>query len=123
MRQSCAAAIHSLVGILRGRGKGAARALFRRAPFDERIDPAPQSRNVNVNPIIPPVNGGRIVAKGSALLRGKRGGKQLDVLGLEDLFVVQDEGLVQLAQLFNACQVSLLASERRGPPFEGGGGG
>ena len=89
------------------------RTLFHRAPFDERIDPPAQRRDMDVNPIIPPVNGGRIVTKRRALFRRKRRGKQLHILSFEDLLVVQDERLVELDQFFDANEVAFLAGQRR----------
>ena len=103
------AAFRSIAGVLQG--KSAVRTLFHRAPLDQRIDPPAQRRDMDVNPIIPPVNCGGIVSKRRALVRRKRRGKQLHILGFEDLLVMQDEGLVELDQLFDAGKVALL----RGP--------
>ena len=86
--------------------KSAVRTHFHRAPFDERVDPPAQGWNMDVNPIIPPVNGGRIVTKRLALFRRKRCGKQLHILSFKDLLVMQDKRLVELDQLFDSSKVA-----------------
>src|SRR5579871_1442794 len=56
-------------------GEGTIRPHFHRAALNQWVNPPPQCWDVNVDPVIPPINGGRIVPKCIALLRRKRGGK------------------------------------------------
>src|SRR6266849_5841109 len=82
----------------------AARAHFRRASLDQRVTPPAQSGNMDVNPIFPPVNRGRIIAGGLALLFREGCGQQLDIVRLEHLLVLENERLVKLDQLVDALQ-------------------
>ena len=47
------------------------------------------------------------------LFRGQRGGEQARILAFEDMFVVKNERLVELDQLFGADQVALRLGKRR----------
>ena len=87
--------------------ESAMRTLFHRSPLDQRIHPPAQGGDVNVNPIIPPVNGGRIVTERRLLLRRKRRGKQLHILRFKNLLVMQNERLVKLDQFLDADEVAL----------------
>ena len=53
--------------VVRGRlartAKLRARARFQRTPFDQRIGPLAQGGNMNVDPVIPPVNRARVVSE------------------------------------------------------------
>src|SRR5712691_5508340 len=89
----------------------AAWAHFWRAPLDQRVTPPAQSRNMDVNPIFPPVNRGRIIAEGLALLFGERRGQQLDIFRLEHLLVLENKRLVKLDQFFETLQVAFLAGQ------------
>jgi hypothetical protein len=57
------------------KGKGAVWPNFHRASLDERVNPTSQSRDVDINPIIPPVNGRRIITKSIPFISRKGGGK------------------------------------------------
>ena len=81
--------------------------------LDQRVTPLAQRRNVDVDPVIPPVDGARLVSERFRSSSGKRRGEQLHVLRFEDLLVVQDERLVELDQLFDAAQITLRARQRR----------
>src|SRR5712692_4753715 len=91
----------------------AARAHFRRAALDQRVTPPAQRWNMDVNPIFPPVNRGRIITEGLALLLRERRGQQLDIFRLKHLLVLENERLVKLAQSFEALQVAFLAGQGR----------
>ena len=92
------------------RRKNAPRPRFRRAPFDQRVHPPAQRGNMDVNPIIPPVNRGRIITEGRALVLGNRRRKQLHVFGFKHLLIVQDKRLVEFDEFFDADQVAFLAA-------------
>ena len=83
-------------GGLRGPVQLARRARFQRTALHQRIAPAPQRRNVNVDPVIPPVDRFRIELEQRALFGRQRGRKQSRVLALKDVLVVQNKRLVQL---------------------------
>src|SRR5262249_50281274 len=89
------------------------RLVFDRAAFDDRIRPFAQGRDMDVDPVIPPVDIVRVVAEGGALFFGQRGCMRLDVSRLADVFVVEYERLVKLDDLCDAVQVALSADERR----------
>src|SRR5215469_9300246 len=93
--------------------EGARLARFKRPPFHQRVAPAPQSRDVHVNPVIPPVHLFRREIEKRALPRRQRGRKQPRVFALEDMFIVKDERLVKLDQFFRANQVALSLGKRR----------
>ena len=61
---------------------------------------------MDVNPIIPPVNRGGIIAKRLPLVFRKAGRKNLDILRLEYLFVVQNERLVTFQRVSGRAPVS-----------------
>src|ERR1700722_10414431 len=63
------------------------------ASFDERIAPLAQSRNVHVDPVIPPVESPRIVAEIRFFAFGQRRAQPLHVHRLEIMIVVQNEWL------------------------------
>ena len=80
-----------------------------RAALDQRVAPLAQRGHVDVDPIFPPVDHVGVKRKCRAFIFGQRFGKQLHVLRLENLFVVQNKWLVELDQFFDAAQVALLA--------------
>jgi len=77
-------------------------ARFEGAALHERIAPPAQRRNVNVDPVVPPVDrfGGKI--KNFFLFGRKHCGEQPCVFAFEDVLVVQNERLVELDQFFGA---------------------
>ena len=90
LRPSAPAALASL----RCRERHAApRASFRRAAFDQRIAPLAQRRNVDVDPIVPPIERARVVAEIGAFVGGQSRAQPLHVRGLEDVVVVKNEWL------------------------------
>src|SRR5580704_17142119 len=72
---------------------GAPGARFQRASFDERIAPLPQSRNVHVDPIVPPIQSARIITEIGLLGGRQRSAKTIHIYGLEVMIVVQNERL------------------------------
>ena len=83
----------------------AGRTRFKRAAFHQGIAPAAQCRDVDIDPVIPPIDGFRFERKGAAFVFRKRGGKQTSVFAFEYMFVVQNERLVQFYQFFGAIQI------------------
>src|SRR5258707_13412876 len=69
---------------------------FKRFPFDQRITPLAQRGDVNVDPVVPPINGFRVVPKSGLLFGWQRGREYLYIGRIEHMLVVQDERLVQL---------------------------
>ena len=80
---------------------------FNGLAFDQRIHPPAQRRNVNVDPVVPPIDGVGFIAELRSLIRRQCGRKNFHVVGFEDLLVLQDERLVEINQLFDAHQVPL----------------
>ena len=91
----------------------ARRARLQRPPFHEWIAPTAQRRNVDVDPVVPPVDGFRIKREERVLLWRKRGRKQARIFALENMLVVQDEWFVQLDEFFNTNQVAFRSGKRR----------
>src|SRR6185437_17056386 len=91
----------------------APRAVFRLTPFDQRIAPLAQRRNVDIDPVVPPVDGARIVAEGGAFIRRQSCAQAFDVDGLEYVVVVENERLEKSDQLDHLLQFALLPGERR----------
>ena len=70
--------------------KGARRPRFQRTPFNQRIRPAPQRRNVNVDPVFPPVEPARVVPERLLLFRHQRVRKLLDIIGGKIMLVAAE---------------------------------
>ncbi len=80
---------------------------FQRTPFNQRIRPPPQCRNVNVNPILPPVEPRRVIAENLLLLRSQRLRKLLHIVRDKVMLVLQNKRLKQFHQFLHALQVAL----------------
>ena len=76
---------------------------------------------MDVDPVIPPVEGAGIVAKVSLLVGGKRGAEALDVGGFEDVIVVEDEGFEKGDEFHDFFELTFLAGKWRpgGERFRG----
>src|ERR1700722_2324912 len=79
---------------------------LRSASFDERIAPLPQRRNVDIDPIIPPIEFAHIVAEFGALFGWKRRREPLDIFGFENVIVVQDKWLEERNELSNFIELA-----------------
>ena len=88
-------------------------ARFEWAAFHQRVAPAAQRWDVNINPVVPPVDGFRGEFEERTLVWREHGGKQPRVFAFEDVFVVQNKRLVEFDQFFGADQVAFRARERR----------
>src|SRR2546422_10697050 len=73
------------------RVQSAARAGFKRFAFDDGIRPFPQRRDVDVDPVVPPINRERVVTEGFFLCGWQCLGKEFDMVCLKRLLVVQNE--------------------------------
>src|SRR3954469_16414394 len=78
----------------------ARRARFEWAAFDQRIGPLAQSRNVNVDPVIPPVERGGVIGEGFTLVGNQCLREFLYVLGYKIMLIEQDEWLEEFNQFF-----------------------
>src|ERR1700733_4618068 len=63
--------------------------------FDQRIRPSPQRRNMDVDPVIPPVEKLSLVSKLLALALFERIRELLHIVRREVVLIQQDEGLEQ----------------------------
>src|SRR5205807_10496390 len=79
-----------------GKLKVARRPGFQRPAFDERIGPAAQGWNVDVNPVLPPDDRAGVIAELGPLLWKQGVREVLDMLRHKIMLVVQDEGLEKL---------------------------
>src|SRR3954451_2036007 len=93
--------------------KGARRASLQMTSFYQRISPTAQSRNMDVDPIFPPIERGRIVTKLIPLLGHQRIGKLLHVFCDEIVFIQQNEGFEELDEFFDSLQAAFRFHQRR----------
>ena len=70
--------------------KLARRARFQWTAFNQRISPLAQCRNVNIDPVLPPVDGSRVVSEGRFLFLHQRVRKLLHVVGDEVMLIVAE---------------------------------
>src|SRR5207248_2490812 len=82
------------------------RPRFEWTPFHQRIAPTAERWDVNIDPIIPPVDGFRLERKVAALVRGQRGGKQARIFTLKNMFVVKDERFIKFNKFFGAGEIA-----------------
>ena len=68
---------------------------------------------MDIDPVIPPIDGFRFERKAAAFLFRKRCGKQTGVFAFEHVFVVQNERLVKFNQFIGAIQIAFGFGERR----------
>src|SRR5215471_18003355 len=73
--------------------KGSWRPGLQRAALDEGIGPSPQRRDMDVDPVLPPVERARVVGKSSSLFGHQRVRELLDVFRGEVVFIQQNKGL------------------------------
>src|SRR3984957_1325692 len=92
--------------------KSARRTRFEWPAFNQRISPTTQGRNVNVDPILPPIKGTRVVGEFGLLFRHERVSKFLDIVRGEGVLVEENEWLEKLDQFFHALQIALGFHER-----------
>src|SRR5437762_7751893 len=85
---------------------------FKWPALDQRISPFAQSWNVNVNPVIPPVERGGGIPKGFTLLQNQSRRKFFHIFCDEVMLVEQDKWLKELNQLFELFQIAVRLSER-----------
>src|SRR5216683_1035542 len=78
----------------------AGRTRLQRTPFDQGISPPAQGRNVNIDPVIPPVECPGVVAEEFLFFRNQRVGKLFHILRNKIVLIVQDERLEQLNEFF-----------------------
>src|SRR5207302_3512222 len=64
---------------------------LQRTPFDQRIRPLAQRRNVNVNPVLVPVQRGSVIAELLALFGDESMRKLFDVFGHEVMLIEKNE--------------------------------
>src|SRR6202050_61160 len=88
------------------------RSSFHGTSFNQRIAPLAQRRNVDVDPVVPPVQGAGVVAEGFALLGRQVGAEALDIGGFKDVVVLEDERLEERDELDHFIQVAFLAGQR-----------
>ena len=90
----------------------APRAGFRRTPFDQRIAPLAQRRNVDIDPVVPPIERAGIVAE---MARSSGGSAALSVPRWrpEYVVVVENERLKERDELDHFFQFALLPRQRR----------
>src|SRR5579885_3431842 len=81
----------------------ARRAGLQRTPLHQRITPPAQGRNVDIDPIVPPIDGLRIESKKLPRLEDECDGEKSRVFTFEDMCVVEDKMLVKLEQLLRAA--------------------
>src|SRR5277367_394439 len=67
---------------------------FQRTPFHQRVAPAAQRWNMDINPIVPPVNRFRREAEDRLFVRRQCSGEQSGIFRFKNVFVVQNEWLV-----------------------------
>src|SRR3981189_1917955 len=84
----------------------ARRARSQRSASHQRIAPAAQGGNVDIDPVVPPINGLRIESENFALFWSERRGKQARVFTFENVLVVQNERFVKFDELFRSIQVA-----------------
>src|SRR5215471_4241418 len=77
---------------------------FQRAALNEGICPSPQRWNVNVDPILPPVERACVIRKLISFLGNESVGELLDIICGEVVLVKQNKGLKQLDQLFDSLK-------------------
>src|SRR6266496_651759 len=90
----------------------ARRAGFQRPSFDQRIGPLAQSGNVNVNPVVPPVERRGVIGKGFTFMRNQSRRKFLHIFCDEVMFVEQDKRLKEFNQFFELFQIAVRLRER-----------
>ena len=66
---------------------------FERSALDQRIRPLAQSGNMNVDPVLPPVNRASAIAESGLFFRHQRVRQLFDIVRGEVMLVQQDEGL------------------------------
>src|SRR5215471_15977094 len=84
-----------------------------RLAFHQRVAPAAQGRYVDVNPVIPPVNGFRRKIEKFFLSRRQSGGEEAGVLTLKDVLIMKDERLIELDELLRAHKIAFGFRKRR----------
>jgi hypothetical protein len=67
---------------------------------------------VNVNPVVPPIDGFGVEFKRGALFGGERSGQQPGIFAFEHMLIVQNERLVELDEFFGASKFAFLLGER-----------
>src|ERR1700690_1869616 len=72
---------------------------FQRTALDERITPLSQGRNVDVDPVVPPIEAAGIESEIGAFGEREGGAELFDVKSFEDVIVVEDEGLEKRDEL------------------------
>jgi hypothetical protein len=82
-------------------------------PFDERIAPLSQRRNVHVDPVVPPIDRARVVAEIGAFFRWQGSAQLLDVRCFKHVIVQQDERFEQRDELDHLFEFTLAARQRR----------
>ena len=103
------AAPAALASYVRSERNIAARARFRRTALDERITPLSQRRNVNVDPVVPPIDAAGIEAEIVAFIRRKRGTQLFHVHRLKYMIVVQNKWFEKRHELDHFFELALLA--------------
>src|SRR5215471_11933781 len=100
---------------LRGRRpiKDTRLARLERPAFHQRVAPTPQCRYVDVNPVVPPVNGFRRKIEEFLLSRRQSGGEEAGVLTLKDVLIMKDERLIELDELLRAHKIAFGFRKRR----------
>src|SRR5215469_6777529 len=96
-----------------GKLKASRRTRFQWSALDQRIRPSAQSGNMDVDPVLPPVDRAREVTKSSTLFWYQCIGKFFDVIGDEVMLVLQDKRLEQSDELLYPLQVALGTGQRR----------
>src|SRR4029077_6946257 len=99
----------------------ARRTGFQRTTLDERITPLSQGRNVDVDPVVPPIEAAGIEAEIGAFGWREGGAELFDVKRFENVFVVQDERLEERDEFDYFFEFAFAAGERglRGEWFDG----
>ena len=61
---------------------------------------------MDVDPVVPPIDGFWLESKSAALLLRQSGRKEARVFAFEDVFIMENERLVELDELFGASEVA-----------------
>src|ERR1700738_1747564 len=87
--------------------KRAGRTRFQRTPFNQGVGPAPQCRNMNIDPIFPPVQRPGVVSKLGALFRYQGVRQFLYIVRRKIMLVQKNKWLEQFEELLQPFKSAL----------------